>query len=58
MRELPFPLALEDEELERRILGFDERLYLDKLDALFRETETVEDGRAAGRVADFMRQPC
>nr|WP_296465648.1 CDP-glycerol glycerophosphotransferase family protein [uncultured Acetatifactor sp.] len=54
LRELPFPLALEDEELERRILGFDERLYLDKLDALFRETETVEDGRAAGRVADVI----
>lgn len=52
LRELPFPLALEDEELEGRILGFDERLYLDKLDALFRETEMVEDGRAAGRVAD------
>lgn len=58
LRKMPFPLALDDEELERRILGFDERLYLDKLDALFRETETVEDGRAAGRVADFMRQPC
>nr|WP_300791564.1 CDP-glycerol glycerophosphotransferase family protein [uncultured Acetatifactor sp.] len=54
LRELPFPLALEDEELEGRILGFDERLYLDKLDALFRETETVEDGRAAGRVADVI----
>ena len=27
---------------------------MDKLDGLFQETETVEDGRAAGRVADVI----
>lgn len=56
LREMPFPLALDDEELGRRIQDFDETAYLDRLEALFRETEMVEDGNAAGRVADFIKQ--
>lgn len=52
LRELPFPLALDDGELERQIENFDENIYLDKLDELFRETEMVEDGKAAEHVAD------
>lgn len=56
LREMPFPLALDDEELGRRIQDFDETAYLDRLEALFQETEMVEDGNAAGRVADFIKQ--
>lgn len=54
LRKLPFPLALDDGELESRIREFDRVKYLDELDRLFRETEMVEDGNAAGRVVDTM----
>ncbi|MCM1219903.1 MAG: CDP-glycerol glycerophosphotransferase family protein [Lachnospiraceae bacterium] len=54
LRKLPFPLALHDEELECRILEFDEADYREKLERLFRETEMVEDGKAAERVVDMI----
>lgn len=52
LRKLPFPLALDDGELEQRIRDFNRAKYLDELDRLFQETEMVEDGNAAGRVVD------
>lgn len=52
LRKLPFPLALEDDELEERIVNFDNDLYMKELDKLFLETEVVEDGKAAERVVD------
>lgn len=52
LRKLPFPLALEDDELEERIVNFDNDLYMKELDKLFLETEMVEDGKAAERVVD------
>lgn len=54
MRNLPFPLALTDQELERQIGDFDGEQYQKKLEELFRETEMIEDGKAAGRVVDFL----
>ncbi len=56
LRELPFPLAENDRELEQRIKQFDEETYLDRLERLFCETEMVEDGRAAEHVADLMEK--
>lgn len=56
LRELPFPLAQNDGELEEQIERFDEERYLDRLELLFRETEMVEDGNAAGRVADVIEE--
>lgn len=55
LRKLPFPLALEDGELEQRILDFDENQYLERLERLFQETEMVEDGKAAARVAEIVQ---
>ena len=52
LRQLPFPLALNDEELEDRIVNFENDLYRKELDRLFQETEVVEDGKAAERVVD------
>lgn len=52
LRQLPFPLALNDEELEEKVVNFDNDLYIKKLDKLFLETEMVEDGKAAERVVD------
>lgn len=54
LRELPFPLALDNGELEDKITGFDEAKYQGGLEKLFDETEMTEDGRAAGRVADVI----
>jgi len=56
LRKLPFPLAEDDESLEKEILGFEEEGYRGALEGLFAETGLVEDGRAAGRVCDFIRQ--
>ena len=58
LRELPFPLALDDGELEEKIQMFDEPKYLDRLGELFRETEMIEDGKAAGRIVDIICQQC
>ncbi len=54
LRELPFPLALDDVELEQRIRGFDEKRYHNDLEGLFQNTEMVEDGKAAERVVEFL----
>ena len=57
LRELPFPLAVNNEELEDRIVSFDEDEYIRKLKELFEETGMVEDGCAAKRVVEWiMRQ--
>lgn len=52
LRKLPFPLATNNEELEKQIEGFDADGYLNQLDKLFQETEMVEDGKAAVHVVD------
>ncbi|MCI8466448.1 MAG: hypothetical protein HFI63_11470 [Lachnospiraceae bacterium] len=52
LRKLPFPLAQDNEELEKQVTGFDENLYLQGLEQLFLETEMIEDGKAALRVVD------
>lgn len=55
LRKLPFPLALDEEELEQQIREFDQVKYLSELDRLFQETEMVEDGKAAGRVVEMLK---
>ena len=52
LRKLPFPLAVNNEELEEQILQFNEKSYIDGLEKLFADTGMVEDGRAAEHVAD------
>lgn len=52
LRKLPFPLAINDEELEKQIRNFDQEQYLNDLDRLFRETEMAEDGNGAGCVVE------
>lgn len=55
LRELPFPLALNEKELKMRIRWFDEDEYLRKLERLFQDTEMVENGDGAAKVADMIR---
>lgn len=54
LRELPFLLAENDKELERRIEHFDENAYREALDRLFEDTQMVEDGKAASHAADII----
>ena len=52
---LPFLIAGDDKELEKQILQFDEKLYLENLNELFMTAQIKEDGNAAKRVADFVK---
>lgn len=56
LRKLPFPLATDNDELEKRITGFDETGYKRELKALFDETGMTEDGKAAEHVADRIEE--
>lgn len=48
----PFPIAVNNEELIRNILEFDNEDYLRKLEAFLEEKGCVEDGHASERVVD------
>ena len=56
LRELPFPLAETDEELERALANFNEQTYRERLEILFQDTGMVEDGHASERVADWIEE--
>ncbi len=56
LRDLPFPLAEDDGEMGRRIAGFQQTAYLEKLGKLFRECGVEESGEASKRVADVIEQ--
>ncbi len=52
MAELPYPIAQNNEELEKRILHFDEVRYLERAQRFEKAVQLVFDGRASERVAD------
>lgn len=52
LKELPFPLAMDDDELEQRVLSFDDNIYQEGMDRLFEETGMVENGEASKKVVD------
>ena len=51
---LPYPVAKDNGELERRILEFDEPAYIKKELQFERDVKLVFDGRASVRVADWI----
>ena len=55
LKELPFPLAVSNEELEDKIVLFDEDKYSSKLNELFETTGMVEDGMAAERLVGWIK---
>lgn len=55
LEDLPFVLVGSNEELEEKIQNFDLNNYLRELEQLFAETGMVEDGYAAKRVADSIK---
>lgn len=48
----PFPIAVEKEELNEKIRNFDEKQYLERLEAFLEEKGCIEDGHASERVVD------
>lgn len=56
LRELPFPLAEDDDELERQVEDFQQVEYLENLAKLFKECGVEESGEASKRVVDFIEQ--
>ncbi len=56
LRKLPFPLALDNEELEQKIAGFEDEKYQKQLELLFQETDMVEDGKASARVVEAVEK--
>lgn len=54
MYQLPFPVALNNDELVNNILAFDEETYKDKLAAFMEEMGIFEDGKASRRVVDLI----
>lgn len=55
MKELPFSLSKNNEELEENILSFNMSDYLDKLDKFFEQVGLVEKGNASKIVCDYIR---
>lgn len=58
LRDLPFPLSTNDEELENSIIKFDQITYENALNDLNRSCGVLEDGKATERVCDFIRDIC
>lgn len=56
LRDLPFPLAENEEELENNILGFQEDKYLEDLERLFAKVGLCEDGNAGKQATEWIRQ--
>lgn len=55
LRRLPFPLAIDDDELKTQIISFDDDLYQRELERLFLDTEMVEDGKASKKVVEKIK---
>ena len=56
LRNLPFPMAENNDELEKNIQRFDKDKYLTSLKRLFTDTGMKEDGKASERVVKFIKR--
>lgn len=56
LEDLPFPLAINNEQLEKVILEFNEQEYKKKLQKLFSVVGLCESGEASKRVVDYIEQ--
>lgn len=54
--DMPFPMACNMDELERRIADFDQRQYEKSLEEFMIRLGIFEDGNASSRVVDFMEK--
>jgi CDP-glycerol glycerophosphotransferase len=53
---LPFSISQNNDEFERKILGFDEKEYLEKLEAFEKGVQLVFDGKASDRAVDRIEE--
>ena len=51
---LPYPVAQNNDEMERNILDFDKKQYLLKMKCFEKAVELVFDGRASEKVGDIL----
>ena len=56
LEELPFPMGQTQEELIKKIKGFDSVDYKKEIDKLCTETEMIEDGKACDRVINCVER--
>lgn len=56
LEDLPFPLATNNEELEKVILEFNEQEYKERLEKLFKEVGLCESGEASKQVVDYIER--
>ena len=56
MYKLPFPVALNNDELMENILKFDDESYKKKLAVFMEEVGIFEDGKASERVVDLIEE--
>ena len=54
LEETPFPVALTNAQMAKHIASFDELVYKEKVRDFLEEKGSVEDGRAAFRVAGLI----
>lgn len=52
--QLPFSCSLNNDDLEKNILQFDQDTYIQKVNAFFDEHQLQDDGQASNRVADII----
>lgn len=55
LKELPFPMAVDNDELELKINCYNKELYIKKLKKLFDDTGTLENGNSSAVVADIIK---
>lgn len=58
INELPFACALNNDELEKAILDFEEPSYLKKVNDFFAKYTLKDDGKASERCADLIHKLC
>lgn len=56
LRELPFPIATTMDELQDKIRHFDKVQYLEKVNTFLNQIGSYEDGHAAERICNIIRQ--
>ncbi len=56
MHKLPFPIALDNDELMKNIEQFNEAVYQKKIDRFMKQMGVFEDGKASRRVANLIER--
>lgn len=56
LNSMPFPLALNNDQLIENILNFDNETFVKECDVFLEDKGCIDDGHAAERIADFIEQ--